>query len=94
MGTYLTSRTLFATFSLMKWISTSICFVLEWKIGLSVKAFAPVLSHHRIGTDSILTPSSVNNDYSQITSVAAEESDLYSDSAELLATTFYFLELQ
>ena len=94
VGMYLTSNSLAATFSLIKWISTSMCFVREWKTRFADKSFAPVLSHRMTGIASILMLSSMKRDCSQITSAAAQDNDLYYDSAELLAITFCFLELQ
>ena len=69
-----------ATLSLTKWKSTSICLVRAWKTGLADKYVAPILSHHSIGILVSENPNSLSNDCTQIISAVALATALYSDS--------------
>lgn len=87
-------RSLACTLSLMKWMSISICLVLEQKIRFLASSITLMLLHHIVGLFEKYTPISRNKDCNQIISEAAAASALYSLLANDLAITICLLENQ
>jgi hypothetical protein len=54
---------------------------------------APILSHHKTGARTEITPSSCNNDFNHWMSIVAFARALYSTSMLDLTTVFYLWQL-
>ena len=75
-----TSNATCATFSLPKWKSTSICFILAWNTGFAVKWMGPKLLNHKTGGRGRDTSSSLSQDCTYVASAAPFARALYSAS--------------
>ena len=82
---------LLSSFSLMKCLSTSICFVLPWRTGFYDIKMAALLSQQTFIGDGLEIFNSSSILFIHITSQIPWATDLNSASALLLATTFCFL---
>ena len=81
------------TYSLTKWKSRDICFILECKTGFEHKYVAPILSQNKIGLIDWVTCNSLRRFWSHIIFDVAAATALYSASVKDLATVLCFLEL-
>lgn len=72
----------------------AMCFILEWKTGLTQRNIAPRLSQKITGAAGNETPSSDRTLQTQFISEAALATALYSASVDDLATPFCFLDDQ
>ena len=90
---YLMSNNFWATLSMTKWKSISICFVLAWNTGFADRYVAPRLSHYSRAAEGCWTFNSINNLWTHIISAVASASALYSASVLERETVACFLVL-
>ena len=84
----------FCIFSLIKWQSILMCFVLSWYIGFTAICMAALLSQNNFTGNVNFQFSSANKTINQITYNVALAMLLYSASAELLDMVLCFLDFQ
>ena len=93
-GTKLGEITPDRTFSRIKWISTSICFVLSWRTESDDNMIADLLSQKRVDESITGNPNSWRRERSQSSSHVPWAMTRYSASAEERETTAFFLLFQ